>query len=80
VEGRCVVLTVQQAAGRLGVSRSLVYALCAAGVVAHTRHGRSGKRGCIRIEEAALEAYRLSCRGERRPTAAPPPLQHITAG
>jgi len=71
-------LTVKQAAVRLGVSPSLVYALCGTGVIPHTRHGRPGKRGCIRIEEAALESYRQSCKGEGRHTAAPLRLRHIT--
>ena len=64
-----VMLTVKQAAGRLGISPSLVYALCAAGALPHARHGRPGRRGCIRIDEAALEAYRRSCKGEGRQAA-----------
>jgi excisionase family DNA binding protein len=73
------VLTVKQAAARLGVSPSLVYALCAAGVLAHARHGRPGRRGKIVIPEDALAAYQAACRKEGRPTAAPLPLRHITA-
>jgi excisionase family DNA binding protein len=70
-------LTVRQAADRLGISPSLVYALCREGVIAHTRHGRPGKRGCIRIGEAALEAYRKGCEGgERLP--APLPFRHVS--
>src|SRR5687767_10788047 len=69
--------TVAQVAELLGVSRSLVYTLCAAGLIRHSRHGRPGRRGCIRIDEAALEEYRQSCKGEGRHPAAPPDLQHI---
>lgn len=49
-------LTVKQAAERLGVSPSLVYALIAARALEHVRVGL--KRGVIRIPEAALEDYR----------------------
>lgn len=70
-------MTVKDAAKRIGISPSLVYALCRAGVIAHARHGRPGKRGCIRIDEASLEAYRQSCMGVGRPAA--PPLRHLTA-
>jgi excisionase family DNA binding protein len=71
-------LTPKQAAGRLGVSQSLVYALCSAGVIAHSRHGRPGKRGCIRIDEAALEEYLRNCRAELRPPGTLPQLRHIS--
>ena len=67
--------SVKQAAERLGISESLIYALCRLGVISHTRHGRPGKRGCIRIEEAALESYREGCKGAQ----APLPLTHIRA-
>ena len=70
-------LTVRQAAERLGVSPSLVYALCASKRLAHERHGLG--RGKILIPEEALEEYR------RRQTVAaggapgrPPALGHIT--
>ena len=71
------VLSVRQAAERLGVSPSLVYALCASKRLAHERHGLG--RGKILIPEGALEEYR------RRQTVAaggapgrPPALGHIT--
>jgi excisionase family DNA binding protein len=48
--------TVSGAAKELGVSLSLVYALCAAGKIRHERHGLG--RGTIRISAAALEEYR----------------------
>jgi excisionase family DNA binding protein len=69
------VLTVAEAAERMGVSDSLVYELCKAGLIRHTRHGRPGKRGCIRIEENDLQAYLAASIHEIRPPA--PPLKHI---
>lgn len=73
-----VVYTVKQAAKRLGISPSLVYALCAEGVIHHTRHGRPGKRGCIRIEESAVKEYRQNSIREGQQHAAPLLLKHIT--
>ena len=70
--------TVKEAAARLGVSPSLVYALIGDGVIAHTRHGRPGKRGCIRIEESEVERYREDCKGAGGKTQASSPLKHIT--
>lgn len=49
-------LTVKQAARRLGVSPALVYALVAARRIRHERHGL--RRGAIRIPEDALDEYR----------------------
>lgn len=72
-------LTVKQASAKLGISPSLVYALCTLGVIAHTRHGRPGKRGCIRITEGELERYREASKGEGRPSA-PLVLKHISVG
>ncbi len=54
--------TVRETAARLGISPSLVYALCQAGVIRHSRHGRPGKRGTIRIPQEAIEEYIASCR------------------
>lgn len=51
-------LTVAQAAERLGVSRALIYSLVAARKLRHERIGL--KRGVIRIADDALEEYRLS--------------------
>ncbi len=48
-------LTVKQAAERLGVSPSTVYHLCAAKLLPHSRVGLG--RGVIRIAEADLERY-----------------------
>lgn len=51
-------LSVRDAAERLGVSISLLYALCAARKIRHERHGL--RRGHIRIPEDAIEEYRQS--------------------
>jgi excisionase family DNA binding protein len=72
------VMSVKQAARRLGISASLVYALCSEGVICHTRHGRSGKRGCIRITEASVEEYLASSKGNGRLETVPIPLKHVT--
>lgn len=50
-------LTVKQSATRLGVSKSLVYQLCAAGKLPHYRVGIG--RGTIRIEEQDLDIVKL---------------------
>ncbi len=51
-------LTVAQAAERLGVSRALIYSLVAARRLRHERIGL--KRGVIRIPDDALDEYRIS--------------------
>ena len=48
-------LTVKEASRTLCVSPSLVYGLCARGLIAHHRCGLG--RGTIRIDEKALQAY-----------------------
>ena len=65
----------KQAAEKIGVSDSLVYEWCAAGLLPHYRLGRKGRRGCIRIDEAELDAFLARCRQEVRPPV--PPLKHI---
>jgi hypothetical protein len=71
-------LSAKQAAARAGVSVSLVYAWCAAGLLKHCRFGRPGRRGTIRAEESDLGAFLESCRRQERPCAAPvPQLRHI---
>jgi excisionase family DNA binding protein len=56
------VLTVKQAAERIGVSPSLIYAWCREQRLVHYRMGREGKRGQIRINPADLEALMKSLR------------------
>jgi excisionase family DNA binding protein len=69
-------LTVKEAAGRLGISLSLVYELCKVGLIRCTRHGRPGKRGCIRIAEADLHAY-LAAKTTAERHEDEEPLRHI---
>ena len=52
-------LTVRDAAARLGVSQALVYMLVSARKIRHQRHGM--KRGAIRIPLDALEEYEARC-------------------
>jgi excisionase family DNA binding protein len=73
-------LTVKQAAERLGVSDSLVYEWCAAGALPHFRIGRNGKRGKILIAEAELDAFMAAHRQEKQPQAEVPVLKHIKIG
>jgi excisionase family DNA binding protein len=68
-------LTPKQAAEKIGVSDSLIYEWCAAGLLPHYRFGRKGRRGCIRIAEAELDAFLSRCRQEALPPV--PPLKHI---
>ncbi len=70
-------LSVKQAAERLGVSPALVYALCAKNRIRHERHGLG--RGTIRIPEDALNEYRKSClvEAKERGSGAAVPLKHI---
>lgn len=71
-------LTVREAAERLGLSVSLVYALCAAKRIRHERHGI--RRGTIRITEEAIEEYHRSV--TVTPVATAPPngrrFRHLT--
>jgi excisionase family DNA binding protein len=62
------VLTVKQAAKRIGISQSLVYELCALGVLRHTRHGRPRCRGTIRISEEAVAKYLAACEARCQPS------------
>ncbi len=52
-----MILSVKQAAQRLNVSKSLVYALCAEGRLKHYRVGIG--RGTIRIDESDLPSVRM---------------------
>jgi excisionase family DNA binding protein len=69
-------LTVKQAAARASVSASLIYELCAAGLLLHMRLGRPGRRGVIRIAEADLDAF-LASRKTGEPACAPAPKQRV---
>jgi excisionase family DNA binding protein len=54
------VLTVTEAALRACVSESLIYAWCSDGTLPHTRLGRKGKRGVIRIAAEDLDGMLAS--------------------
>jgi excisionase family DNA binding protein len=69
--GSQTMLTVKQAALRLGISPATVYQLCAAKLLPHSRVGRG--RGVIRIAEADLDRYLAG----RRVEGDRPPLRFI---
>lgn len=74
-------MTLAEAAAQLGVSENLIYNLVASGELIHLRIGGKGKRGAIRIEREALEAFVVSRRhgeGKPKPTApGPVRLKHL---
>jgi excisionase family DNA binding protein len=72
-------LSVKAAAKKIGVSRALIYQLCAEGTLPHYRLGGKGKRGKIVIDPNELEAYFRARRVVQAPTAHPP-LKHIILG
>ncbi|MCE9530573.1 MAG: helix-turn-helix domain-containing protein [Planctomycetes bacterium] len=57
-----MMLTIKQAAEKLGVSAGLVYGLCAAGKIRHERFGLG--RGTIRIPDEAMDEFRQGCTKE----------------
>lgn len=72
-------LTVKQAAQKIGVSESLVYGWIADGQLAHFRLGAKGHRGAIRIQEEDMEAFLATCRqGEQVQTTTTPRAQVAT--
>jgi excisionase family DNA binding protein len=69
-------MRVAEAAQRLEVSAGLVYALCAAGKLRHSRVGLG--RGCIRIPEDAIREYLDRCMVGARPAVpAPAPAARL---
>jgi excisionase family DNA binding protein len=77
-------MTVREAAAYATVSESLIYSWCADGSLRHTRVGRKGRRGHIRISredlDAALAAFTVSAPAPAtQPVPRPPapPLKHI---
>lgn len=70
-------MTIKQAAERIGISLSLTYELCRLGLLRHTRHGRPGCRGTIRVSEEAVAEY-LASRTVDKPVWDEGPLRHIS--
>ncbi|MDZ4858027.1 MAG: helix-turn-helix domain-containing protein [Candidatus Hydrogenedentes bacterium] len=72
-------LTVKEAAKRLGICQSIVYQLCASGSLPHYRIGAPGKRGKVLIESGELDAFLADHRqGSKQPPARPLKLEHLT--
>jgi excisionase family DNA binding protein len=69
-------MTAAEAARKIGISLSLTYELCRLGVIRHSRHGRPGKRGCIRISEDAIAEYLRAAERVAVPLDAGP-LRHL---
>lgn len=72
--GGLIMLSVKQAAARLGCSIGCIYSLCSAGKIEHVRIGC--RRGTIRIAESALELFLANAvveikAGETAPPAKP---------
>lgn len=74
-------LTPQEAAARLRVSRNLVYRLCQERRLTHVRAGARGRRGRILIDEAALtdlvESLCVAATESVDGAGDPPPLKYI---
>jgi excisionase family DNA binding protein len=68
-------LTVQQAAEQIGVSGSLIYEWCHAGLLPHYRFGRPGRRGKVMIDSDELAAFVAGC--HRDGAEDNEPLKHI---
>ena len=68
-------LTVGQAAARLGISIALIYQLCSSRKLPHIRLGCG--RGTIRISESDLDAYVQAARVETFTLASTTGLKHI---
>jgi hypothetical protein len=66
-------LKVKEAAARANVSAALIYTLCGLNILPHTRIGRPGTRGSIRIDEADLDAFLDSQKRKGRPEPPPSP-------
>lgn len=72
-----MLLTPKEAAERIGISPSLIYALIHEGRLPCARIGRRGKRGKILITDADVDALVEDCKaGAAEPTTATD-LKHI---
>jgi excisionase family DNA binding protein len=70
-------LSVEDAAKRLGVSPSLVYAWCRQRWLTFLRFGRPGKRGKIVIPESALAEFEDRHKQQAELPIPPMKLKHI---
>lgn len=66
-------ITVREAARRLGVSEGLVYAWARSGELPSYRFGRRRKRGAVRVREEDLEVFVLKRRAAAGQEAPPNP-------
>lgn len=74
-------LTVKQAAKRIGVSPALIYQWCDERRLPHFRCGGSGRRGRILIDETDLDNFLQSMRVTVTDAPSPDlPLRHIKLG
>ncbi len=71
-------LSVKEAANRLGVSPSLVYQWCTEKRLPHIRLGRAHQRGKILLEEQDVLAFLTAARIEAGEETSPAELTHIT--
>lgn len=71
-------LSVKEAANRLGVSPSLVYQWCTEKRLPHIRLGRAKRRGKILLEEQDVLAFLTAARIEAGEETSPEELTHIT--
>jgi len=67
-----MLLTVRQVAELATVSVAMVYGWCQSGLLPHLRLGGKGRRGCIRVEEADLQAFLAAQKREGRRDEPPP--------
>lgn len=68
-------LTAKELARRLGVSRSLIYALAGSGAIPYVRIGKPGRRGVLRFRPEDVDGFVE--RMKAKPAEEPPPLSHI---
>jgi excisionase family DNA binding protein len=76
MSGKKNLLSPEEAAIRVGISRSLVYRLCQERRLVHYRVGGKGRRGKILIDPDDLDAYLAACRVTELPDE-DGPLTHI---
>jgi excisionase family DNA binding protein len=70
-------MTVAEAAKKIGISVSLTYELCRLGTIRHSRHGRPGRRGTIRISPEAVAEYLANAERRSPLPDDSSPLKHL---